>query len=115
VGGSIRDLAGTDRDRNLGMGRADGAGEAWKVGPAYAPWFLAGVEEMGFKGAPSVSVKEARAPGGEKIRSTDGWDCVCFFGLRGPVLYCTSSLVKTALSAKVGSAPCAALTGDMPA
>jgi hypothetical protein len=28
VGGSIRALAGTDLERNLGMGRADGAGEA---------------------------------------------------------------------------------------
>jgi hypothetical protein len=28
VGGSIRVLAGTDLDRNLGIGRAEGAGEA---------------------------------------------------------------------------------------
>jgi hypothetical protein len=114
VGGSIRDFAGTDRERNLGIGRADGAGEAWKVGPAYAPWFLAGVDEMGIGGGPSVSVKEPEAPGGENIRSTEGWDCVCFFGWRGPVLYCTSSLVKTALSANAGFAKCAPLLGDMP-
>jgi hypothetical protein len=37
VGGSMRDLAGTDLDKNLGMGSAEGAGDAWKVGPAYAP------------------------------------------------------------------------------
>jgi hypothetical protein len=72
VGGSMRDLAGTDRDKNLGMGRAEGAGEAWKVGPAYAPWFLAGVAEIGIGGAPSLSVKEAIAPGGEKMRSPEG-------------------------------------------
>jgi hypothetical protein len=70
VGGSIRVLAGTDRERNLGMGRAEGAGEAWKVGPAYAPWFLAGVAVMGL-GADSLSV---RAPEGEKTRSTEGWE-----------------------------------------
>jgi hypothetical protein len=72
VGGSILDLAGTDLDKNLGIGRAEGAGEAWKVGPAYAPWFLAGVEEIGSEGALSLSVKEARAPGGEKTRSIEG-------------------------------------------
>jgi len=58
VGGSMRVLAGTERERNFGMGSAEGAGEAWKVGPAYAPWFLAGVAVMGL-GADSVSVKEA--------------------------------------------------------
>jgi hypothetical protein len=71
VGGSIRDLAGTDLERNLGIGSADGAGEAWKVGPAYAPWFLAGVAEV-VLGAVSVSVKEARALVGEKTRSMEG-------------------------------------------
>jgi len=34
VGGPARVLAGTERERNLGIGRAEGAGEAWKVGPA---------------------------------------------------------------------------------
>lgn len=72
VGGSIRDLAGTDLERNLGIGRADGAGEAWKVGPAYAPWFFAGVAEIGLEEAASVSVREPIAPGGEKVRSPEG-------------------------------------------
>lgn len=34
VGGQVWGLAGTERERNLGMGRAEGAGEAWNVGPA---------------------------------------------------------------------------------
>jgi hypothetical protein len=34
VGGRAMVLAGTDLERNLGIGSADGAGEAWKVGPA---------------------------------------------------------------------------------
>lgn len=34
VGGPDCVFAGTDLERNLGIGRADGAGEAWKVGPA---------------------------------------------------------------------------------
>jgi hypothetical protein len=34
VGGPGAVFAGTDLDKNLGMGKADGAGEAWKVGPA---------------------------------------------------------------------------------
>jgi hypothetical protein len=108
----MRGLAGTDLERNLGIGRADGAGEAWKVGPAYAPWFLAGVADIGFTGALSVSVKEAIAVGGEKTRSVVGCDCVCFFGLRGPVWACTSSLENTALSARTACALCAGLLGD---
>jgi hypothetical protein len=115
VGGSIRDLAGTDLDRNLGMGSAEGAGDAWKVGPAYAPWFLAGVAEMGFEGAPSPSVKEANAPGGEKTRSPEGCDRVCFLVLRAPCGNCRSSLGKTALAARAGSALCGGLLGDAPA
>jgi len=36
--------------------------------------------------------------------SAEGWDWVCFFGLRGPCGgSCASSLEKTALSASVGS------------
>lgn len=35
--------AGTDLEKNFGIGRADGAGEVWKVGPAYA--FEGGVED----------------------------------------------------------------------
>jgi hypothetical protein len=34
VGGLPAVFAGTERDRNLGMGKAEGAGDAWKVGPA---------------------------------------------------------------------------------
>jgi hypothetical protein len=34
--------SGTDLEKKLGIGNADGAGEAWKVGPAYAAPF--GVE-----------------------------------------------------------------------
>lgn len=34
VGGLPAVFAGTERDRNLGIGKAEGAGEAWKVGPA---------------------------------------------------------------------------------
>lgn len=34
VGGLAAVFAGTERDRNFGIGRAEGAGEAWKVGPA---------------------------------------------------------------------------------
>jgi hypothetical protein len=35
LGGPARVLAGTDLDRrNFGFGRAEAAGEAWKVGPA---------------------------------------------------------------------------------
>ena len=45
VGGPARVFAGTERERNLGMGRAEGAGEAWKVGPAYAAWILTGVAD----------------------------------------------------------------------
>jgi hypothetical protein len=58
VGGPEPVFAGTERDRNLGMGKAEGAGEAWKVGPAYAPWFFIGVAEPRWAAA-SVSVKEA--------------------------------------------------------
>lgn len=49
--------------------------------------------------------------------SAEGWDWVCFFGLRGPCGgSCASSLEKTALSASVGSTlweEC--LLGDAPA
>lgn len=34
VGGPGPVFAGTERERNLGIGKAEGAGEAWKVGPA---------------------------------------------------------------------------------
>ena len=34
VGGPGTVFAGTDLDRNLGIGKAEGAGEAWNVGPA---------------------------------------------------------------------------------
>jgi len=34
VGGHVWAFAGTERERNLGIGRAEGAGEAWNVGPA---------------------------------------------------------------------------------
>jgi hypothetical protein len=34
VGGPDRALAGTDFERNLGIGSAEGAGDAWNVGPA---------------------------------------------------------------------------------
>lgn len=37
-------VPGTDLEKNFGMGRADGAGELWKVGPAYA--FDGGVEDI---------------------------------------------------------------------
>lgn len=39
---------------------------------------------------------------GEKTRSEDIWDWVCFLALRGPVGIGISSLDSTALSAKVG-------------
>lgn len=113
VGGPGLDFAGTERERNLGIGRAEGAGEAWKVGPAYAAWILAGVVE-GLHGACSPSVEGPWAPLGEKTRSMDGWDCVCFFVLRGRVAMCASSLGKTALSARAGFAPVPTLPGDTP-
>ena len=59
VGGPECVLGGTDLERNFGMGRAEGAGEAWKVGPAYAPWVLAGVVAGCAAVICSVSVKEA--------------------------------------------------------
>jgi hypothetical protein len=102
VGGAARVLAGTDLDRNLGTGSADGAGEAWKVGPAYAPWTLAGVPTVA--GPSSESVKdEVAVVLGEKTRSVDGCDTVFFFGLRGPLGMATSSLECMALSVKGGS------------
>lgn len=58
VGGPVCVLGGTDFERNLGIGRAEGAGEAWNVGPAYAPWVLAGVA-AGWPEPASVSVREA--------------------------------------------------------
>jgi hypothetical protein len=110
VGGAARVLAGTDLDRNLGTGSADGAGEAWNVGPAYAPWTLAGVPAVA--GPSSVSVKEEVAmPLGEKTRSAEGCEKVCFLGLRGPVGMATSSLECTALSVKGGSS--ALVTGGV--
>jgi hypothetical protein len=71
VGGSMRDLAGTDLDRNLGMGSAEGAGEAWKVGPAYAPWFLAGVAEMGRPARPG----EQRRHRQRAVSACASWCC----------------------------------------
>lgn len=59
VGGPECDLGGTERERNFGMGRVEGAGEAWKVGPAYAPWVLAGVAAGCAVTSCSVSVNEA--------------------------------------------------------
>lgn len=92
VGGPGAVLAGTDLDRNLGIGKADGAGEAWNVGPAYAPWFFSGVAEARFAMA-SVSVKEVWAPMGEKVRSCEGCARVCFFPVRGAVGGRASSVV----------------------
>lgn len=111
VGGPERVFAGTDLDRNLGIGRAEGAGEAWKVGPAYAAWTLAGVPEE-LIGMASESVKGACAPAGEKTRSMEGWDWVCFFVLRGPLGTWASSPERTALSAKAGSVLGGNLLGD---
>lgn len=57
VGGPGAVFAGTDLERNLGMGKAEGAGEAWNVGPAYAPWLFNGVAAVR-TAAVSVSVRE---------------------------------------------------------
>jgi hypothetical protein len=38
-------FAGTDRDRNEGIGKAEAAGDAWKAGPAYSRAALTGVEK----------------------------------------------------------------------
>jgi hypothetical protein len=70
---------------------------------------------MGTEGAPSPSVKEASAPGGEKTRSIDGCDRVCFLGMRAPCGSCPCSLGNTALAARAGSACCGGLLGDAPA
>jgi hypothetical protein len=103
VGGATRVLAGTDLDKNLGIGSADGAGDAWKVGPAYAPWTFAGVPMM-LIGPSSESVKEEVATmAGEERRSAEGCEDVCFFETRGPVGMVTLSLESTALVTKVGS------------
>jgi hypothetical protein len=89
------------------MGRAEGAGEAWNVGPAYAPWFRAGVA--------GIAIGEVFAPAENMLRSIEGCDCVCFFGTGGPVGGCAPSLEKTALSARVGSGTSGGLLGDTPA
>lgn len=102
VGMPVRGFAGTDLERNLGMGSLLAAGDALKEAPAYAPWTFTGVEWL--MGASSESVKEAVATAdGEKTRSEAGCEFVCFFAFRGPLGKCTSSLEKTALSEKAGS------------
>ena len=92
VGGPEPVFAGTERERNLGIGKAEGAGEAWKVGPAYAPWFFIGVAEPRWAAA-SVSVKEAWGALGDCVRSCEGWPRVCLFPPRGPEGARASSVV----------------------
>ena len=106
MGGPARTLEGTERERNLvGIGKAEGAGEAWKVGPAYAAWILAGVAD-GLIGIASESE-------GENTRSMEGWDCVCVFMLRGPEGICAASPERVAPSPTASSA--GYLLGDAPA
>ena len=73
VGGPVWVLGGTDLERNFGMGRADGAGDAWNVGPAYAACIFDGVAAEGVAaGCSGSTIEAARAPGGERMRSAEG-------------------------------------------
>ncbi len=99
VVGATRAFVGTDLERNLGMGRADGAGEAWKVGPAYAPCSLAGVAAACVEHCSASAIEAAAKAAGETRRSTEDCDN-CFLALREPVGMVACSLDKTALSAR---------------
>lgn len=67
--------SGTDLEKKLGIGSADGAGEAWNVGPAYATGLVSPADSGPFKGG-----VECACLGGE-VTTCFGRFLVLLFGM----------------------------------